>query len=314
VILLVALLLGVAVAWSLGARLSLLADIRPRGDALVFGALAVQLVIFTPLAERVPAALATPLHVASYLMILAFLALNVRLSGLWLVTAGVLANVLVIFSNGGRMPVSLASWEATGAPAELIRRTGEYNNNVLAGPDTRFAWLGDVFALPPGVPLANSLSIGDILIIAGMVLFVLRACAPAGRRSAAGRKPAVAAAAAAAGLAAAGLIAPAALVVGLVGGALLVRSAGRPAPARRAAPMGLLAGAGVISVLAQAEVAVTVYLLLSLLGASLAVAGAGVASAVSAARSRRREPGGEFVPLRPRPAAVGPTDPLRRAA
>ena len=174
----VALLCGVLVAWALGARLGRLADIRFRCDWLVLGAFAVQLLIFTSLQRYVPAAYHTPLHDLTYLMIIAFLVLNVRVPGFWLVTFGVATNVAVIFANDGRMPVSLTAWKATGQNPSLITTTGTYNNNLLAGPGTHLAFLGDVFALPGSVPLANALSIGDVLIVIGMAAFVYLSCTP----------------------------------------------------------------------------------------------------------------------------------------
>jgi predicted MFS family arabinose efflux permease len=178
VILLPATIAGILVAWALGARLSALAEVRLRGDALVFVALAVQVVIFTPLGAALPGLLQRPLHVASYLLLTAFLLLNWRRHGFWLVGVGALLNVLVIFVNGGRMPVSGAAWRAAGGNLDALETAGGANNNVFAGAHTHLGWLGDVFALPPGVPLANALSIGDVLIVLGMAVFVYRACTP----------------------------------------------------------------------------------------------------------------------------------------
>lgn len=174
----VALLLGVLVAWALGARLGRMADIHFRGDWLVLAAFAIQLVIFTDLQRHVPESYHTPLHILTYLMVIAFLALNVRVPGFWLVTFGVACNVLVIFANDGHMPVTLTAWKATGERPSLITATGIYNNNVLAGPHTHVAFLGDIFALPRSVPLANALSIGDVLIVIGMAAFVYLSCTP----------------------------------------------------------------------------------------------------------------------------------------
>ena len=111
-ILAAALLVAIAVAWMLGANVARLADLRLRGGALVFAALGTQLVIFTPLSEYVPTHLAAPLHVGTYLLLLAFLVLNFRHFGLWLAGLGLIANAVAIFANGGRMPVSLEAWKA----------------------------------------------------------------------------------------------------------------------------------------------------------------------------------------------------------
>jgi hypothetical protein len=293
-ILLVAAVVAIGVAWALGAQLSRLADVRFRGDALVFAALGVQLLIFTPLGAPLPDVLTTPLHVATYGAILAFLALNVRRPGFWLVGFGVAANVLVIFANGGHMPVSLAAWRASGGDPALLTETGVYMNNVLAGPDTRFAWLADVFALPPSVPLANALSVGDLLIVAGMAAFVHRACerGPAAGDTSRRRRVAPGAltlsavlAAVAAGLLVATLpplldarlgdpwlfpLALAAVAAGVACARRLARSLDPRTLTPRAIPLGLAATAAIAVLLAQVDVAPTALLLVFLLGGLLA--------------------------------------------
>jgi MFS family permease len=173
-----ALLVGLLIASALGANLTRLADLKFRGSVLVFGALAIQAGIFTPLRDNVPAAWDRPLHVLSYVMILGFFAANVRVPAFWLVGFGLIGNVCVIFANGGRMPVSAEAWRASGGDVRVFAPSGFADNNVLAGPGTHLRWLSDVFAVPPQIPLATVLSIGDLLIVIGMVAFVYRVCTP----------------------------------------------------------------------------------------------------------------------------------------
>jgi predicted MFS family arabinose efflux permease len=67
---------------------------------------------------------------------------------------------------------------ATGKPASELIRHGSYDNVVLA-THAHLSWLGDVFALPRAFPLTNSLSLGDLLVLAGVIAFVFRASLPA---------------------------------------------------------------------------------------------------------------------------------------
>ena len=76
------------------------------------------------------------------------------------------------------MPVSAQAWRASGGDLSVFVG-GVSDNNVLAGPGTHLRLLSDIFALPPQLPLASVLSVGDILIVIGMVAFVYRTCAPA---------------------------------------------------------------------------------------------------------------------------------------
>jgi MFS family permease len=173
-----ALILGLVVAWALGARLTNLSEIRFRGDWMVFAALGIQAVIFTPAIAHLPDWSPRPLHVASYVMLIAFLLRNVRLPGFWMVGVGVACNATVILLNEGYMPVTLSAWRATGASARQLLRSHVVNNNVLVDSHTHLAFLGDIFALPAQVPLANALSIGDVLMVLGAVAFVYRSCCP----------------------------------------------------------------------------------------------------------------------------------------
>ena len=71
------------------------------------------------------------------------------------------------------MPASARAVAAAG-----LRRAedGFVNCGVLADP--RLPWLGDVFASPSWLPLRNVYSVGDLLLLAGVVW----ACTgPAGR-------------------------------------------------------------------------------------------------------------------------------------
>jgi MFS family permease len=179
-------LVGVLLAWLLGANLGELRHVRLRASWIVFAALGIQVVLFTPASDLLHLPLSeSSAHIATYVALLAFVGANVGQPGLAFAAAGCVLNTIVIAANGGRMPVSLASWTATGRAASDLTQHGSYNNVLLAS-HAHLAWLGDVFALPRAVPLANSLSVGDLLLLLGVITFVFRASLPV-RRSSAGR-------------------------------------------------------------------------------------------------------------------------------
>ncbi len=120
----VALILGLIGAWALGADLSRLSALRFRGEWLVFAALAIQVVLFTGGGHGIPERYDAAVHLASYLLLLLFVALNLRISGFWMVGVGLLSNVIAIFANGGSMPVTLEAWRASGADPAILQRTG----------------------------------------------------------------------------------------------------------------------------------------------------------------------------------------------
>jgi MFS family permease len=180
VLLLVCLLLGVVLAWLLGANIGRVGELRFRRPWTVFTALAIQLVIFTPLQNPTPQAAVAPLHVLSYGLIAVFLFANLRIAGMPLVTAGWAANTIAIVANHGRMPISLRDWQASGRAARLLTQNGTHNNNIIAD-HSHLAWLGDIFPLPSGLPLTNSFSIGDVLIVAGAIVIVALGTRPPAR-------------------------------------------------------------------------------------------------------------------------------------
>jgi Family of unknown function (DUF5317)/Major Facilitator Superfamily len=156
---------GLLLSMLLGGRLSSLAAVRFRLSGLVAAALALQVVLFSRLGASVPDGLVPPLHYVSYALLIAFGLANLRLRSLTLVFAGLLLNVIAIASNGGHMPVSETAARAAG----MILRDG---SNVSVDAD-RLRWLGDVFAMPSQIPFASAFSVGDVLLAAGAISFIV---------------------------------------------------------------------------------------------------------------------------------------------
>ena len=176
------LLLAVATVPLAGGRLQKLATVRLRWAWTLPVALAIQLAITTVVPDG-PKALYAGAHLASYGFGAAFLAANRRVPGIWLLALGASLNLLAITANGGVMPADpdalrLAGWPVTSSDFE--------NSAALAHP--RLAFLGDVFAIPRFVPLANVFSIGDVLIVLGGIWAIHSICGsrlvPNGRRRA----------------------------------------------------------------------------------------------------------------------------------
>jgi hypothetical protein len=164
------LLLAVATVPLAGGRLQKLATVRLRSAWTLPVALAIQLAI-TTVVPNGPKTLYAGAHLASYGFGAAFLAANRRVPGVWLLALGASLNLLVIVANGGVMPADpdalrLAGWPVTSSDFE--------NSTALAHP--RLAFLGDVFAIPKLVPLANVFSIGDVLIVLGGIWAIHRIC------------------------------------------------------------------------------------------------------------------------------------------
>lgn len=163
--LLPSLLLGLIFAVLLGGRPSRMLEVPLRVQWTVLAALGLQVVIFSRLGEGLAEPLREALHLASYVLLLVFATANARIRALVLVLLGLFLNAVAIAANGGRMPVSSSAADAVGlAPGS--------DSNVSETAD-RLRFLGDVFALPAQLPLANVFSVGDLLIGCGMIAFVV---------------------------------------------------------------------------------------------------------------------------------------------
>lgn len=131
---------------------------RWRWPLLIWAALALQVVAIE---VAMPEALAAALHILTYAVALGFLWANRRAAGVWIVAAGALSNGLAIALNGGVLPASARAVASAGIDAE----SAFANSAVLEHPV--LPWLGDVFAWPAPLPLANVFSVGDVLIVVG---------------------------------------------------------------------------------------------------------------------------------------------------
>ncbi len=153
-----------------GGSLRRLGDVRFRHTWVVLAALLAQVVAI----EVVPGAnhaVLAGVHLVTYLAAGAFVWLNRQVPGLMVVAAGAAANGVTIALNGGTLPASRSALERAGLHLE----PGEFlNSGVLEHP--RLGFLGDVFAVPAGVPLANVFSAGDVLIVLGVGWGAHRVC------------------------------------------------------------------------------------------------------------------------------------------
>ena len=164
------LLLIVASVPLAGGRLRRLGEVRLCLPGLALAALAIQIVIISVVPDG-PEALYSAVHVGSYLLVGAFVVLNRRLPGLWLIALGGALNFIAIVANGGVMPASAAAVEAAG----LADAGTEFANS---GPvaDPKLLFLGDVFASPGFLPIRNVYSVGDVLLSLGAAVAMHRIC------------------------------------------------------------------------------------------------------------------------------------------
>lgn len=138
-----------------------LAALSFRWGRLVVIGLLIQMALFEEPVRNIVGPLGPLVYVGSTALVLAAIVANARIRGVGLVAAGAALNLLVIVINGGYMPASAEAYAEAGiGPVD-----GYSNTRVLEDPALGF--LGDFIVLPPWLPLANVISVGDLLIAAG---------------------------------------------------------------------------------------------------------------------------------------------------
>ena len=148
-----------------GASLTRLATVSFRSVWLIWIALGMQVII--TVVPRFPNTLGQPIHLLTFALAAVFMWSNRRLPGVSLVALGAGLNLVAVATNGGTMPASATAWRIAGLPTS---GSGFENSNVIA--NARVAWLGDVFAIPKGWPLANVFSIGDVVVVIAISYFL----------------------------------------------------------------------------------------------------------------------------------------------
>jgi hypothetical protein len=171
--------LGLVIGFARRGSINNLGEAHLRGVPIVFAGVAFQ--VGSMLAERARLDwLPLALILTSFACVFIFAALNWRLSGMALAAGGALANFVVIAANGG-MPVSLeaAARAGLGNPFADPSSVAKGAHHAMT-EDSVLTFLADVIPLRIG---SNVVSVGDILIWAGLLVIVQQLMVrPKGRR------------------------------------------------------------------------------------------------------------------------------------
>jgi hypothetical protein len=148
-------------------RLSALGDLRLRHGWLALAGIGVQILIISVLPEM-PELLSEAIHMLSYLLLGAFAWVNRRIPGVPVILLGGLLNFVAIAANGGVMPAD---------PDIAVKMAGEGGFQNSGGmDDPRLLFLGDIFATPSWFPLYNVYSVGDAVIVLGVLILLHSVC------------------------------------------------------------------------------------------------------------------------------------------
>ncbi len=167
-LLLAALVLGLASGIMTGGKLGNLANLSFRWPWFVLGALVIrEAAILSPL-SRIDGV--QYVYAASLAALIAWTIGHIhRLRFAWLVACGAAMNLIVVLANGARMPVAPA---LAGRLAE-VGHAGQY---TVMGPATNLNWLADWIGVPGALGGAYSPGDGVVAIgIAAVAFFATRA-------------------------------------------------------------------------------------------------------------------------------------------
>jgi hypothetical protein len=114
------------------------------------------------------------LMITSYVMLLLFVAANFRYTWIAVLGAGIILNFLPIAANGGLMPVTPETLQATGGIPEGVEN-GDWvpgsKDVMLPREDTRLYALTDRITWDALDPV-RAFSAGDVLIVVGLAIFL----------------------------------------------------------------------------------------------------------------------------------------------
>ena len=178
-ILAAAILVGVVIGLARGGTLQRLASVPFHWGWMALAAFGLQIyLIYFP--EQVGAGfvgLRLSLLILSYALLIAVIWRNRKLPGLWVLGAGLMANLAVMLLNGGYMPIT---WEALSQAgfAQNAHTTADgmhvlFSKDIVLTREATVAWwLSDVIVLPPPFPIPSVSSLGDLLVALGAFWFL----------------------------------------------------------------------------------------------------------------------------------------------
>jgi len=179
-ILVVAIMLSMFVAWLQGGRLSSLGSLSLHWGGLAVAGFAVQTAFIyqTPTQKMVGRwSWQEFIFMGSYLLLLLAIWANRTTKGVWIIGLGLVLNLVVMAANGGWMPVTPEAIRAVGythlAPS-LVSGTRVYSSKdiILLRQETRLWYLSDVFVLSRPFPIPSICSVGDMLVALGAFLLI----------------------------------------------------------------------------------------------------------------------------------------------
>ncbi|NHM33853.1 DUF5317 domain-containing protein [Neobacillus terrae] len=120
---------------------------------------------------------------ASNIGLLIFCLVNYKDKGFKYMVIGIFMNLLVMLANKGRMPVDVQAAKALSPEDFPAFMAGEYGKHIPISAHTHLNFLGDIFFLQYPYPRPIIISLGDIVLSIGVILFLYKAMAKSNKKS-----------------------------------------------------------------------------------------------------------------------------------
>jgi len=167
---------ALVIAVLIGGDVRRLSQIKIRHLELLLGAFAVKVAvaILGTTHSQVAVSVARPLNVIGAILLLAVVWFNRRIPGAFVFGAGLSLNLIVIVAFGGRMPVLLPHDVDPNSPVLALLRGGLDPLHVALTQPQGLWFIGDIFAIPGLGGHSSLVSIGDLLMAAGVAWLIIR--------------------------------------------------------------------------------------------------------------------------------------------
>ena len=167
---------ALAIAVLIGGDVRRLSQLRLRHLELLLAAFAAKISVALLGTTHAAAAVnaGRPLNVIGAALLLAVVWFNRRIPGALVFGAGLMLNLIVILAFGGRMPVLLpGDIDPNSAVLAVLKGGLDPLHVALAHPQGLW-FLGDILAIPGIGGHASLVSIGDLLMAAGIAWLIIR--------------------------------------------------------------------------------------------------------------------------------------------
>jgi Family of unknown function (DUF5317) len=167
---------ALVIAVLIGGDVRRLSQIKIRHIELLLAAFAVKVAVALLGTTHSQAAVtvARPLNVIGAILLLAVVWFNRRIPGALLFGAGLSLNLIVILAFGGRMPVLLPHDVDPNSPVLALLKGGLDPLHVALAHPQGLWFIGDIFAIPGLGGHSSLVSIGDLLMAAGVAWLIIR--------------------------------------------------------------------------------------------------------------------------------------------